>query len=86
MTKEETVQVKNGAKALLAKMKERKAELFPLLWYKDSSLQQYVFNFIGDELDLILPQSYGNDIFAEKKTRVYQQILLRASENRMYAC
>lgn len=86
MSKEETVQVKNCAKALLAKMKEKKAELFPLLWYKDSSLQRNVFMFIGDELDRFLPKSYDNDIFKEKKTRVYQQILLRASENRMYAC
>lgn len=84
MTKAETIQVKNGARTLLAKMKERKTELFPQFWYKDSSLQRKVFIFIGDELDSILPLSYDDEVFKEKKTKMYQRVLLRASENRMY--
>ena len=84
MTKDETIQVKNGARTLLAKMKEKKTELFPHFWYKDSSLQRKVFIFIGDELDSILPSSYDNVVFKEKKERFYQQVMLRASENRMY--
>lgn len=84
MTKAETIQVKNGARALLAKMKEKKKELFPLFWYKDTSMQRNVFLFIGDELDIILPPSYDS-IFEEKKERLYQRVLQRASENRMYA-
>ena len=83
MTKDETIQVKNGARKLLAMMKEKKTELFPNFWYKDSSLQRKVFIFIGDELDSILPSSY-DDVFKEKKERIYQRVLQRASENRMY--
>ena len=84
MTKDETIQVKNGARTLLAKMKEKKTELFPQFWYKDSSLQRKVLIFIGDELDSILPSSYDSAVFKEKKERFYQQVMLRASENRMY--
>ena len=85
MTKAETIQVKNGARTLLAKMREKKTELFPQFWYKDSSLQRKVFIFIGDELDILLPQSYDDGVFKEKKEILYQRVLLRASENRMYA-
>ena len=84
MTKEEAIQVKNGARTLLAKMKEKKTELFPQFWYKDSSLQQKVFIFIGDELDILLPSSYDRLLFTEKKERMCQRILQRASENRMF--
>lgn len=84
MTKAEEVQVKNGAKELLVKMKERQAELFPQYWYRDSSLQRKVLIFIGDILDSFLPQTYDVTIFEEKKSKVYQQILQRASEDRMY--
>jgi len=84
MTKAEIIQVKNGARSLLAKMKEKKAELFPLFWFKDSSLKQKVFLFIGDELNSFLPSTYDS-VFEEKKERLYQRILQRASENRMYA-
>ena len=84
MTKEETIQVKNGARTLLAKMKEKKTELFPQFWYKDSSLQQKVFIFIGDELDILLPSSYDRLLFTEKKERMCQRVLQRASENRMF--
>ena len=84
MTKAEIIQVKNGARSLLAKMKEKKAELFPLFWFKDSSLKQKVFLFIGDELNSFLPSTYDS-VFDEKKEKLYQRILQRASENRMYA-
>ena len=84
MTKEEAIQVKNGARTLLAKMKEKKTELFPQFWYKDSSLQQKVFIFIGDELDILLPSSYDRLVFTEKKERMCQRVLQRASENRMF--
>jgi type I restriction enzyme R subunit len=85
MTKDETIQVKNGARTLLAKMKEKKTELFPQFWYKESSLQRKVYIFIGDELDNILPPSYDRVVFTEKKERMYQQVLQRACENRMFA-
>lgn len=85
MTKDEEIQVKNGAKELLTKMKEKQTELFPQYWYRDSSLSRKVLIFIGDTLDTILPSSYDVTIFEDKKTKVYQQILQRASENRMYA-
>ena len=85
MTKDETIQVKNGARTLLAKLKENRDKLFPQFWYKDSSLRQTVFIFIGDELNRILPLSYDKMLFNEKKERMYQRVLQRASENRMYA-
>ena len=66
-------------------MKEKKKELFPHYWYRDSSLLRNVYIFIGDELDSILPSSYNAAIFREKKERIYQRVLQRASENRMYA-
>lgn len=83
MTKDETIQVKNGARTLLAKMKEKKTELFPRFWFKDSSLKANVFLFIGDELNTFLPPSYDS-VFKEKKERLYQRVLQRVSENRMY--
>ena len=63
---------------------EKKTELFPQFWYKDSSLQRKVFIFIGDELDILLPPSYDDGVFKEKKTKIYQRVLQRASENRMF--
>lgn len=85
MTRAETIQVKTAARTLLAKMKEKTKELFPHYWYRDSSLLRNVYIFIGDELDSILPSSYNAAIFREKKERIYQRVLQRASENRMYA-
>ena len=85
MTKAETIQVKTAARTLLAKMKEKKKELFPQYWYKDSSLLRNVYIFIGDELDRMLPSSYDTTLFSKKKERIYQRVLQRASENRMYA-
>lgn len=85
MTKDEVIRVKNGAKELLAKIEERRRELFPLYWYRDSSLQRKVYHFIGDSLDVILPQSYDKELFAEKQNEVYKLIMQRASENRLYA-
>ena len=84
MTKAETIQVKTAARSLLAKMKEKKQELFPQFWYKDSALLSNVYIFIGDELDSILPPSYDTALFREKKERVYRRVVQRASENRMY--
>lgn len=84
MTKDETIQVKTAARTLLEKMKEKKKELFPQFWFKDSSLLRNVYIFIGDQLDSILPPSYDTALFSEKKERVYRRIVQRASENRMY--
>ena len=74
LTKAEEIQVKNAAKDLLTKLRERKAVLFPLRWYKDTQKTKALYEFIGDELNRTLPESYDKIVFAEKKDKIYMKL------------
>lgn len=84
MTAAETVKVKAAAKDLLDALKAHKKELFPIDWYRDTRLQTRFYAFIGDCLDKTLPESYGREIFSQKKNRVYQVYMNRALNNRLF--
>lgn len=77
LTKLEEVQVKNAAKDLFEKLKEKKFKLFPTLWYHNTQMKQALYQFIGDELDRTLPDSYDRNIFTEKKDKIYTSLLMR---------
>lgn len=85
LTEKEKQQVKLAAQNLLKKMRERRAELFPVCWYSDQALKVRFAAFVGEELDHTLPKCYNREIFSEKKTLIYNHIVQRAASNRMYA-
>lgn len=79
LTKAEEVQVKNAAKDLLEKLKQERNVFFPILWYQNTQKKQALYQFIGDELDRTLPDSYDRNIFAEKKDKIYTALLMRGN-------
>jgi len=77
LSKKDEQQVKLAAKDLLEKLEKRQSELFPLQWHQNNQKKKQVFVFVGNELNQTLPQTYDNDVFVEKKEKIYSALLMR---------
>ncbi|VAW78672.1 Type I restriction-modification system, restriction subunit R [hydrothermal vent metagenome] len=76
MTKAEEKKVRLAARALLKRLTEEKPKVLVQDWYKDSQTRLSVRDEVGVVLDAYLPEdSYGKDLFIEKRDRVFELTL-----------
>ncbi len=74
LTKKEKSEVKQAAVALLARLKEKRKELFRDPWYKDKQNIEKVEAEIREVLDSELPDSYNRELFTLKNRKVFEHI------------
>lgn len=81
LTKEDEQKVKYAAQDLLAKLKDREAELCTVDWYKDSTKKQTFYFFVRDTLNETLPESYDRAVFSQKYEALCSQFVYKAAAN-----
>ena len=74
LTKQEKSEVKQAAVALLARLKEKKKELFRDPWYKEKQEVEKVEAEIREVLNKNLPVSYDRELFMLKNRKVFEHI------------
>ena len=74
MTKDETQKVKLAAKSLLERLIKGKPKVLVEDWYKDSQTQAKMRSAVEEVLDKTLPESYGKELFQNKRDYVYDLI------------
>ena len=76
MTKEAEKKVRLAAKALLKRLTKEKPTVLVQDWYRDSQTRLAVRDAVGAVLDKHLPEdSYGKEIFLEKRDKVFELTL-----------
>lgn len=85
LTESEKKKVKRAAQDLLQKLQDQETQrtYFQTDWYKDTMLKGRVQKLIGDILDQHLPESY-DDVFLEKRQKVYRHIYSLAEQGQRY--
>ncbi|PHS40699.1 MAG: deoxyribonuclease [Sulfurovum sp.] len=74
LSKKEKSEVKQAAVALLARLKEKREELFRDPWYKEKQEVEKVEAEIRGVLDKELPSSYNRELFMLKNKKVFEHI------------
>ena len=86
MTKDEEKKVRLAAQALLKRLTEEQPRVLVQDWFKDSQTRLSVKEEVGKVLDIHLPEeSYGKDLFAEKRDQVFELALDLAINHRKWA-
>jgi len=86
MTKAEEKKVRLAARALLKRLTEEKPKVLVQDWYKDSQTRLGVRDEVGSVLDKYLPEdSYGKDLFIQKRDRVFELTLDLAINHQRWA-
>jgi type I site-specific restriction-modification system R (restriction) subunit len=84
MTQDETQKVRLAAKSLMHRLKEEPPKVLVQDWFKDGQSKLRVRSAVESVLHEKLPESYGNEIFAEKLNGVFGAILDYATQGLRY--
>lgn len=74
MTKDEEIDVKKAAKALLHRLKEERPKVLVQDWFRDSTSLIRVKEAVTDILEETLPDSYDRALFSKKCERTFEVI------------
>ena len=86
MTRSEEKKVRLAAKALLKRLTEEQPKVLVQDWYKDSQTRLAVRDEVGAVLDKYLPEeSYGKELFIEKRDKVFELTLDLAINHQRWA-
>jgi type I restriction enzyme R subunit len=78
--------VRLAAKALLKRLTEEQPKVLVQDWYKDSQTRLAVRDEVGAVLDKYLPEeSYGKELFIEKRDKVFELTLDLAINHQRWA-
>ena len=86
MTKAEEKKVRLAAKALLKRLTEETPKVLVQDWFKDSQTRLAVKDEVSKVLDEHLPhESYGKEVFDQKRDKVFELTLDLAINHRKWA-